>query len=57
MLRTPVIVLNMKTYSESTGENALDIAKIMDRVSIESGNGYRRFRLQRRERDLSAAER
>ena len=37
MLKTPVIVLNMKTYSESTGKNALDIAKIMDKVSIETG--------------------
>ena len=37
MLKTPVIVLNMKTYSESTGKNALDIAKIMDKVSEESG--------------------
>ena len=37
MLKTPVIVLNMKTYSESTGENALDIVKIMNNVSIESG--------------------
>ena len=37
MLKTPVIVLNMKTYSESTGRNALNIARIMDKVSIESG--------------------
>ena len=37
MLKTPVIVLNMKTYSESTGKNALDIAKIMEKVSIETG--------------------
>jgi len=37
MLKTPVIVLNMKTYSESTGNNALEIVKIMDKVSIESG--------------------
>ncbi|MFE3845642.1 triose-phosphate isomerase [Thermoplasmatota archaeon] len=37
MLKTPVIVLNMKTYSESTGKNALDIVKIMDKVSIETG--------------------
>ncbi len=37
MLKTPVIVLNMKTYTESTGKNALDIAKIMDKVSIETG--------------------
>lgn len=37
MLKTPVIVLNMKTYLESTGKNALEIAKIMDKISIESG--------------------
>jgi triosephosphate isomerase len=37
MLKTPVIVLNMKTYSESTGRNALEIAKIMDKISNESG--------------------
>ncbi|MCJ2513145.1 MAG: triose-phosphate isomerase [Candidatus Thermoplasmatota archaeon] len=37
MLKTPVIVLNMKTYTESTGKNALDIAKMMDKVSIETG--------------------
>lgn len=37
MLKTPVIVLNMKTYNESTGKNALDIAKMMDKVSIETG--------------------
>jgi triosephosphate isomerase len=37
MLKTPVIVLNMKTYLESTGSNALEIAKIMEKVSIETG--------------------
>jgi triosephosphate isomerase len=37
MLKTPVIVLNMKTYSESTGKNALEIAKLMDQISIETG--------------------
>ena len=37
MLKTPVIVLNMKTYTESTGKNAFDIAKMMDKVSIETG--------------------
>ena len=37
MLKTPVIVLNMKTYSESTGKNAFEIAKLMDQISIETG--------------------
>jgi triosephosphate isomerase len=37
MLKTPVIVLNMKTYLESTGKNALEIAKLMDQISIETG--------------------
>ncbi len=37
MLKTPVIVLNMKTYIESTGGKALEIAKLMDKISIESG--------------------
>jgi len=37
MLKTPVIVLNVKTYSEATANNALEIAKIMDKVSKETG--------------------
>ncbi len=37
MLRTPVIVLNVKTYAEATGDKALEIAKIMDKVSNETG--------------------
>lgn len=37
MLKTPVIVLNVKTYVEATGNNALEIAKIMDKVSEETG--------------------
>jgi len=37
MLKTPVIVVNMKTYLESTGSKALEIAKIMEKVSYESG--------------------
>ena len=36
MLKTPVIVLNMKTYIESTGDKALEIAKLMDKISLES---------------------
>jgi len=37
MLKTPVIVLNVKTYAEATGDKALEIAKIMDRISEETG--------------------
>jgi len=37
MLNVPIIVLNVKTYKEATGENALEIAKIMEKVSQETG--------------------
>jgi triosephosphate isomerase len=37
MLKTPVIVLNVKTYAEATGNNALVIAQTMDKVSEENG--------------------
>jgi len=37
MLKTPVIVLNVKTYAEATGNTAVDIATIMDKVSQETG--------------------
>jgi len=37
MLKTPVIVLNVKTYLESTGNKALEIALLMDKVSKELG--------------------
>jgi triosephosphate isomerase len=37
MLKTPVIVLNVKTYTESTGDNALAIATLMDKISKETG--------------------
>ena len=37
MLKTPVIVLNVKTYAEATGESSLDIAVLMDKISIETG--------------------
>lgn len=37
MLKTPVIVLNVKTYAEATGNTALDIATIMDKISQETG--------------------
>lgn len=37
MLKTPVIVLNVKTYAEATGEKALEIAKLMDALAEETG--------------------
>ena len=37
MLKTPVIVLNVKTYAEATGEKAIEIGKIMEKVSNETG--------------------
>ena len=37
MLKTPVIVLNVKTYSEATGSNALKLAILMDKISKETG--------------------
>lgn len=38
MLKTPVIVVNVKTYKESTGEECLKIAKLMDKISKETGS-------------------
>jgi len=37
MLETPAIVLNVKTYIEATGNKALEIASLMDKVSKELG--------------------
>ncbi len=37
MLRTPVIVLNVKTYAEATGDKALQIARLMDKIVEETG--------------------
>jgi triosephosphate isomerase len=37
MLKTPTIVLNVKTYDEATWLKALEIAKLMDRISKETG--------------------
>ena len=37
MLRTPVIVVNVKTYAEATGDKALELAKLMDEVADETG--------------------
>jgi triosephosphate isomerase len=38
MLKTPVIVLNVKTYAEATGKNALEIANLMDKISKETSS-------------------
>ena len=37
MLKTPVIVLNVKTYNEAIGQKAIDLAKAMETVSEETG--------------------
>jgi triosephosphate isomerase len=37
MLKTPTIVLNVKTYMEATGVNALHLAQIMETISKETG--------------------
>ena len=37
MLKVPTIVLNVKTYAEATGQKALEIARIMDKISDETG--------------------
>jgi len=36
MLKTPTIVLNVKTYMESTGENAFEIARLMEKIAEET---------------------
>ena len=35
--KTPVVILNFKTYLESTGKNALDLAKISEKIANETG--------------------
>jgi triosephosphate isomerase len=35
-VRTPIILVNFKTYSEATGSNALKLAKIAEKVSQET---------------------
>ena len=36
-LRSPLILVNFKTYSQSTGGSALKLAQVADRVSSETG--------------------
>ena len=37
MLKTPLVVVNFKTYPESTGERALKLAKLIEEVSSDYG--------------------
>lgn len=37
MLKTPVIVLNVKTYTEAVGKNCLEIARYMEKIGEETG--------------------
>jgi triosephosphate isomerase len=39
MLKTPAIVLNVKTYTEATGSNAVDLARLMEKISNENDVG------------------
>lgn len=33
MLKTPMIILNVKTYTEATGENVVELARLMEKIS------------------------
>jgi len=35
-VRTPIVLVNFKTYAEGTGKNALKLAKVCERVSSET---------------------
>jgi triosephosphate isomerase len=37
MLKTPMIVLNVKTYTEATGIHALGLARLLEKISKETG--------------------
>ncbi len=37
MIRTPVLVINFKTYLQATGKKALELAKVAEKVSKELG--------------------
>ncbi|MGN0093262.1 MAG: triose-phosphate isomerase, partial [Methanobrevibacter sp.] len=36
-MKTPVVILNFKTYLEASGEKALDLAKSLEGAADESG--------------------
>jgi triosephosphate isomerase len=37
MVKFPTIIVNVKTYNEATGGHALDLARLMDTISQETG--------------------
>jgi triosephosphate isomerase len=37
MLKIPIVVVNFKTYPESTGERALELAKLIEEIASEHG--------------------
>ncbi len=37
MLKTPIVIVNFKTYPEATGENAVKLAQVISEVSEKSG--------------------
>ena len=37
MLKTPIVIVNFKTYPESTGENAVKLAQVISEISEQSG--------------------
>lgn len=37
MVRTPIIIVNVKTYLEATGKKAVAMAQLMDRLAQETG--------------------
>ena len=39
--RKPVIIINFKTYPNSTGQNAIRLAKICEKVAFETGSDIR----------------
>ncbi len=38
MLKTPLIIVNFKTYEQSIGKNALNLARICEKVAINTGS-------------------
>jgi triosephosphate isomerase len=36
MLRTPLVIVNFKTYPEATGERAIELSKIIEEIAVEN---------------------
>ena len=37
IIRTPIVIVNFKTYIEATGKRGVELAKVADKVSMDSG--------------------